>query len=159
MSFVYDPIRVPPPSLGSLLSTCRDCSTKLQEIPCRTMKMIREAKFPADSLERTKIETRCRKCTVASIDFLKAERKDGGRERESEREGPGVYRSGITCTRSDFLPSRGSVVKWTISSRVTTMLPRCRTKRRASDVSSCVPPSCSPTFCLSVALPRYRVII
>lgn len=81
-------------------------------------------------------------------DFLKAERK--GRDC--------VYRLGITCTQSDSLPSRGSVVKWTISSRVTTMLP-LPNKTTRSDVSSCMLPSCSPTFCPSTQRSRYRVII
>lgn len=82
-------------------------------------------------------------------DFLKAERK--GRDC--------VYRLGITCTQSDSLPSRGSVVKWTISSRVTTMLP-LPNKTTRSDVSSCMLPSCSPTFCPSTAveISRYNLL-
>lgn len=68
-----------------------------------------------------------------------------------------MYRLGITCTRSDSLPSHGSVVKWTISSHVSTMLP-LPNKTTRSDVSSCVSPSCSPTYCASMAaeISRYN---
>lgn len=84
-------------------------------------------------------------------DLLEAERKG--------REG-GVYRLGITCTRSDSLPSHGSVVKWTISSHVSTMLP-LPNKTTRSDVSSCVSPSCSLTYCASMAveISRYNNLL
>ena len=89
-------------------------------------------------------------------DFLKVE----GEKAEERRPGQaGVYRSGITCTGSDSLPCRGSVVKWTISSRVTTMLP-LPNKTTRSDVSPpCVSPSCSPRYVLRPPVllePRYR---